>query len=173
MRFFGDEYIEHEAPPLFDFSVVSCSEGCTVFEIPYSAVKECLNGEPLSSVFLKNEHTKELFKRVNRCEKIEDLSGFEFNKNLGLGGFGVVFRVSDQSGTDYALKVIDRKSLTSRSSIKMIKHEKEVLEMVQFPFLVQLHSTCKDEGNYYLLMDYVHGITFDNVLYELDILEKK
>lgn len=42
-------------------------------------------------------------------------------KDLGLGGFGVVFRITDKEKNQYALKIIDKKSLNSRSSIRMIK----------------------------------------------------
>lgn len=74
MRYFGDKYIEEETPPLYPWSLISESDSCVVYELEYSAVKECLKGESLSSIYLKNEHTKELFNRVNRCERIPDLS---------------------------------------------------------------------------------------------------
>lgn len=49
----------------------------------------------------------------------------------------------------------------------MLKHEKEVLEMIKFSFCVELRATCKDANNFYFLMKYINGVEFSNVLYEL------
>jgi len=121
MRFFGDLYIENSNPPPYQRGVISSSDNCAVFRLTYEHIIKSLEGESLATVFERNEHTKELFKRVNTCEKIENLDQFRYLKTLGLGGYGVVLKVVDQDDIQYALKVIAKDSITSRSAIKLMK----------------------------------------------------
>ena len=121
MKVFGDLYIETKDPPTHKSCITAASDGCVVYTLTYEDIKISLNGLTLANVFRMNEHTRELFSRVNRCERIKNLDSFSYSKDLGIGGYGVVFKITDEIGNDFALKVISKASLVSRSSLRMIK----------------------------------------------------
>lgn len=38
---------------------------------------------------------------------------------------------------------------------------------MQFPFIMQFHTSLKDSKNLYFLLEYIHGITLYNAIREL------
>lgn len=50
------------------------------------------------------------------------------------------------------------------------QNEREVLEIVDFPFIAKLECSGYDAENFYMQIEYVKGMMFSAVLIELDIL---
>ncbi|PAA74471.1 hypothetical protein BOX15_Mlig018773g1 [Macrostomum lignano] len=87
---------------------------------------------------------------------------FELLKVLGKGGYGKVFlarkiRGPDQ-GTIYAMKVLKKASIVrNQKDTAHTKSERNILELIRHPFLVQLHYAFQTPGRLYLILEYLAG----------------
>ncbi|PAA49669.1 hypothetical protein BOX15_Mlig026841g1 [Macrostomum lignano] len=87
---------------------------------------------------------------------------FELLKVLGRGGYGKVFLAKKLSGADrntlYAMKVL-RKATLIRNQIdaEHTKSERNILEAIRHPFLVQLHYAFQTPGRLYLILEFLAG----------------
>ena len=83
---------------------------------------------------------------------------------LGTGGFGAVYRVSDQQseGALFALKEVIEPTQQERDRLA---HEGELLERLHDPALPRVYRLFTDEqGNRsYLLMEFIHGLNLELV----------
>jgi cGMP-dependent protein kinase len=104
---------------------------------------------------------------------VKDMSLNEliFIKKLGQGQFGHVFLVKGaNSGKYYALKAISLHQITQEALERLILQEKEVLEMVNFPFIMKMYRTFKDTDFVYFLLSYVRGMQLYDVIRLMGIL---
>lgn len=86
------------------------------------------------------------------------LSDLEKRRILGIGAFGKVWLVSDKSRrTPYALKCISKRKIISSGQVHSVMREKELLGLLQHPFILHLVSSYQDEQNLYLLLPVVPG----------------
>lgn len=84
---------------------------------------------------------------------------YDMNKvdKLGEGQFAVVYRCfSKADGTEYAVKVIEKKNLTEQDK-EGLKLEIQVLEEVDHHSIVKLHDTFEIKGKIYLVLELVKG----------------
>lgn len=80
---------------------------------------------------------------------MHDLSNFEKVKFLGEGNFGIVDLVQNKINNQlYALKKLKRKSNPAKNEI-------EIVESIDYPFIIKLHKTYKDQWYNYLLFEYL------------------
>lgn len=98
---------------------------------------------------------------VNPKEKIgpED---FELLKVLGKGGYGKVFQVKKVSGPDtntiFAMKVLKKASIVrNQKDTAHTKAERNILEAVKHPFIVDLMYAFQTGGKLYLILEYLSG----------------
>lgn len=101
-------------------------------------------------------------------------SGFQMNKRidtigkkdlrvckvLGKGAFGKVWLCSATVGTKespFALKVINKRSLLKQEQHRGVLREKEMLSMLNHPFILYLVSSFQDKTNLYLLLPLIQG----------------
>jgi len=86
------------------------------------------------------------------------VSDFDFLRFLGAGGFGMVL-LAKRRETEryYAIKVIDKRIVLSQSQVHTIFREKEVLAMVDHPFIVSLRYAFQTEHHLCLVIDYVEA----------------
>jgi len=98
---------------------------------------------------------------VNPKEKIgpED---FELLKVLGKGGYGKVFQVRKVSGHDtntiFAMKVLKKASIVrNQKDTAHTKAERNILEAVKHPFIVDLIYAFQTGGKLYLILEYLPG----------------
>ncbi|GAA5895138.1 hypothetical protein JCM5296_000891 [Sporobolomyces johnsonii] len=89
--------------------------------------------------------------RYNLCD-------FTFIRTLGTGSFGRVHLVRSQHNSrSYAIKVLSKERVVKMKQVEHTNSEREMLERVRHPFLVNLWGTFKDSKNLYMVMDFVAG----------------
>ncbi|POY71421.1 putative cAMP-dependent protein kinase [Rhodotorula taiwanensis] len=86
------------------------------------------------------------------------LADFTFIRTLGTGSFGRVHLVRSQHNSrSYAIKVLSKERVIKMKQVEHTNSEREMLERVRHPFLVNLWGTFKDSKNLYMVMDFVAG----------------
>ncbi|KAG7372334.1 serine/threonine protein kinase [Nitzschia inconspicua] len=87
---------------------------------------------------------------------MEDLKLY---KILGQGAFGKVWLCTTMEGgqTPYALKVINKRALLAQKQHRGVLREKEMLSMLNHPFILYLVSSFQDKNNLYLLLPLIQG----------------
>lgn len=77
---------------------------------------------------------------------------------IGKGGFGKVWKVRDKKyKIEFALKEIQKVKVIDKKSENSIKREKELLQILKHPFIVNMHCAFQDFENLYLVMDLLTG----------------
>eukprot|EP00088_Acartia_fossae_P029020 TRINITY_DN29818_c0_g1_i10.p1 TRINITY_DN29818_c0_g1~~TRINITY_DN29818_c0_g1_i10.p1 ORF type:complete len:389 (-),score=104.93 TRINITY_DN29818_c0_g1_i10:236-1402(-) len=111
---------------------------------------------------------KEVEQTVTKSKPIT-LQDFEIKKVLGTGGFAKVFQVKKVNGNDtgkiYAMKVLKKAALVRNKQTKHIereinvhaKLERDVLESVKHPFIVDLIYAFQAQNKVYLILEYLAG----------------
>lgn len=79
---------------------------------------------------------------------------FRFDKALGEGSFGQVFRARHVSGgSNVALKVIKKRAAHSPRFLKRVGTEISILKKMKHKNIVRLHSAMDDERHFYIVTD--------------------
>ncbi|SPQ99994.1 Protein kinase domain-containing protein [Plasmodiophora brassicae] len=91
-----------------------------------------------------------------------DMTHFTLLRTIGKGGFGTVTAVMKESepfrGKYFAIKKLAKCQLIESSSgIKVAWRERNILQMIDSPFLPKLHWAFQDEACLYLVMDFLSG----------------
>ena len=95
-------------------------------------------------------------RRVGPCD-------FELLKVLGKGGYGKVFQVRKVTpgadrNTIYAMKVLKKASIVrNQKDTAHTKAERNILECVKHPFIVDLAYAFQTGGKLYLILEYLSG----------------
>lgn len=87
---------------------------------------------------------------------------FELRKVLGKGGYGKVFQVrkvtGQDAGTIFAMKVLRKASIVrNQKDTAHTKAERNILEEVKHPFIVDLIYAFQTGGKLYLILEYLSG----------------
>ncbi|KAJ1531879.1 hypothetical protein ONE63_000527 [Megalurothrips usitatus] len=87
---------------------------------------------------------------------------FDLLKVLGKGGYGKVFQVKKRSGQDagtiFAMKVLRKASIVrNQKDTAHTKAERNILEAVKHPFIVDLMYAFQTGGKLYLILEYLSG----------------
>jgi serum/glucocorticoid-regulated kinase 2 len=77
---------------------------------------------------------------------------FELIKVIGRGSFGKVMMVRKKDGNPkvYAMKILRKKAIIERNQVEHTRAEREILEEVNHPFLMQLHFAFQTPTKLYL-----------------------
>ena len=110
----------------------------------------------------------EIVKKTNNNLKMKNsqltLEQLYYIKLLGKGSYGNVYLVHDKSRL-YALKEADIKALSKNSdNIKYYKAEKDIMKMLNHPFIVKFVSTFKTKDFLFFLLEYIDGISLRDYL---------
>ncbi|CAJ0569975.1 unnamed protein product, partial [Mesorhabditis spiculigera] len=77
---------------------------------------------------------------------------------IGTGTFGrVQLTRHRETKKHYALKVLNMHKLVTTRQVEHVHNEKHILNLIQHPFIVNLHATERDERNLYMIMEFVPG----------------
>ncbi|KAH6777181.1 AGC kinase 1.7 [Perilla frutescens var. hirtella] len=86
------------------------------------------------------------------------LTNFRLLKRLGYGDIGSVYLVELRgSNTFYAMKVMDKSSLASRNKLLRAQTEREILGLLDHPFLPTLYTYFETDKFYCLVMEFCSG----------------
>ncbi len=89
-------------------------------------------------------------------------------RKVGSGGFGAVYLASDlQEHSQVAIKEISLSNLTSKQIVDAtdsFKREVELLSTLNHRSIPQMHEQLTDPTHWYLVMDFVAGITLEQEL---------
>lgn len=103
-----------------------------------------------------SEHT------VNPDQEKTGPKDFELLKVLGKGGYGKVFQVRKLTGKDsgriFAMKVLKKATIVrNQKDTAHTKAERNILEVVKHPFIVDLIYAFQTGGKLYLILEYLSG----------------
>ena len=59
-----------------------------------------------------------------------------------------------ENGSIYAMKIIDKSSLMSMTSVQNIKKEIKIQSKLNHPHITQLHFYFEDDENVYMILEY-------------------
>ena len=101
-----------------------------------------------------------LYQFIKEQHKIETitLSSFKFYKRIGEGAFGEVYLVKKE-GKDkwFALKAIRKERVFGTNLYRYIQTEKDILSLINHPFIVKLRYAFQTETFLFLVMDFCEG----------------
>ncbi|PVU90827.1 hypothetical protein BB559_004420 [Furculomyces boomerangus] len=110
---------------------------------------------------LQNEVVDEngLVKGSTHIQKKVNLDNFDVIKLIGIGGYGKVYLVQKKDTKRYfAMKVMKKASIMLyEKQVNFTKTERNILELVQHPFIVKLYYAFQSNSRLYLIMDYISG----------------
>lgn len=91
-------------------------------------------------------------------ERTFSLAELEIFETLGKGTFGRVRLVRHiDDGGYYALKIVKKKYVWAVDHLEHLKREVRLLQLINHPFIVKLHSYFQDELRMYILLEFVAG----------------
>lgn len=105
-----------------------------------------------------NDSRWEAIQVVRARDGVLGLSHFRLLKKLGCGDIGSVY-LSELSGTKsyFAMKVMDKASLASRKKLLRAQTEREILQILDHPFLPTLYSHFETDKFSCLVMEFCPG----------------
>jgi len=90
-------------------------------------------------------------------EKVS-VNDFDLLTLVGKGSFGKVMQVRKKdTGKIYAMKVLDKKHILEHNEVEHTLSEKNILQKLHHPFLVNLNYSFQTEDKLYFILDYVNG----------------
>lgn len=111
-----------------------------------------------------------IFEQVHICEETVNPTNslrtgtqdFELLRVLGKGGYGKVFQVKKGTGADkgkiFAMKVLRKaKIVINQKDTAHTKAERNILESIKHPFIVDLIYAFQTGGKLYLILEYLPG----------------
>ncbi|XP_043512394.1 ribosomal protein S6 kinase beta-1-like [Frieseomelitta varia] len=147
---------------LHDADIVSGDESdddvIEIGEEEYDAnpnVNEITESEGVETVAISEQN-------VNRGRERAGPQDFKLCKVIGKGGYGKVFQVrkitGNDSGTIFAMKVLRKASIIrNQKDTAHTKAERNILEAVKHPFIVDLMYAFQTGGKLYLILEYMCG----------------
>eukprot|EP00762_Andalucia_godoyi_P001382 ANDGO_04945.mRNA.1 3-phosphoinositide-dependent protein kinase 2 len=82
------------------------------------------------------------------------LSDFEIGDQLGEGSFGRVVKAKLKgTGETFALKIVNKAMIVKLNKLGTVKAEKEILNSIKHPFIIELRGTFQDEENLYFCLE--------------------
>ncbi|CAJ0944540.1 unnamed protein product, partial [Mesorhabditis belari] len=94
----------------------------------------------------------------NPGQNTASLDDFDRIKTLGTGSFGRVMLVKHkQSGNYYAMKILDKQKVVKLKQVEHTLNEKKILQAIDFPFLVNMQYSFKDNSNLYMVLEFISG----------------
>lgn len=149
--YFGDKTLLQDVNHVSSHEAV-CEENVTAW---------VLSREDIESVIVdlgRLGESREFVHAKHKKTSIRSLKDVNLQRVLGQGAFGTVWLVaSKDSGTAYALKMINKRSLLKAKQERGVLREKELLGLLNHPFILHLVASFQDAANLYLVLPLVQG----------------
>eukprot|EP00127_Corallochytrium_limacisporum_P006714 Clim_evm3s234 gene=Clim_evmTU3s234 len=102
------------------------------------------------------EYFKQYANKVIPTKKNAD--SFKLHSTLGTGSFGRVYLAQDRDDGEFvALKVLRKSKVVKLKQVEHTLNEKNFLQGLKFPFIVDLKVSFKDNANLYMVLEYIPG----------------
>lgn len=87
------------------------------------------------------------------------VNDFSFGRILGEGSYSTVLAGTDnQTGREYAIKVLDKRHIIREKKVKYVNIEKDTLNrLTEHPGIVRLYYTFQDKMSLYFVLDLANG----------------
>jgi len=86
------------------------------------------------------------------------LADFTLKRTLGTGSFGRVMLAQHKATKHWvAIKVLRKDKVVKMKQVEHAKYEKQILDEIKCPFVVNLLAFFQDAKNLYLVLEYVRG----------------
>lgn len=136
----------------------ACSSDDDIIEVEEEFDKSDCN--PYNGDGVERLHLDETTVNVG-CERLSP-KDFELRKVLGRGGYGKVFQVRKLTGKHankvFAMKVLKKATIVrNQKDTAHTKAERNILEAVKHPFIVDLIYAFQTNGKLYLILEYLSG----------------
>ena len=93
------------------------------------------------------------------------LKSYKLISLLGTGGMSEVYFAQDiRSDTKVAIKILDKKLSKDPEYIKRFKREVEISRTLSHPNIIKIISCGTDKGRYYIIYEYIEGMTLDKYI---------
>jgi serine/threonine protein kinase len=90
---------------------------------------------------------------------------YELGKTLGSGSFSKVKLGVDDTGKQFAVKIIEKEQLVREHMEEQLKREISVMKLLKHPHIVQLYDVLQTQNHIYLVLELVTGgELFDRIL---------
>ena len=110
----------------------------------------------VSKLFIPQIENDEQIKKFT-TNKI-GIDDFTILKVVGKGSYGKVLLVKKiDDGKIFAMKVLKKKLMVKKNQVEHIKTERQILEMMDHPFIIKLKYAFQTSQKLYLVMDYCPG----------------
>jgi cGMP-dependent protein kinase len=115
-----------------------------------------------------------LNKRLMLQDDTVSLDNLLYIKNLGQGHFGNVYLVTHQDKfTLYALKTVSKRKVEKYQCFDALNLERKILlQLDDYPFIIKLVKTFRDDSRVYFLLEYVRGLDLFTTLRQTSLLSE-
>jgi len=102
------------------------------------------------------------------------LRKLQFVTTIGQGAFGKVYLVRDTvGGRDFAIKQMSKGYILQTDMVKRVMTERDILRIIDNPFIVRCYRTFKDDQHVYFLMEHAPGSHLQDLIsFHWDLLMK-
>ena len=92
---------------------------------------------------------------------------YRIDELLGEGGMGTVYRATDTVlERPVALKMLRAELLAQPQFLDRFRAEAQILARLNHPNVATLYNFVREEGDYYMVMEFVEGQTLDQWLWQ-------
>lgn len=90
---------------------------------------------------------------------------YKIEKSIGQGGMGCVYLAKDSKNRNrqVAIKVIHPQNLGAENCLERLKREARYLLRLSHPNIVSLYDFFEENKQFFLVMEYIEGITLENI----------
>ena len=90
---------------------------------------------------------------------------YEIVEPLGTGGMGEVYRARDPKlGREVAIKVLGVEALANPAAVRRFQHEARAASSLNHPGIVTIHDLGELDGQFFIVMELVEGMTLRQLL---------
>uniref|UniRef100_A0A2K5SB69 cAMP-dependent protein kinase n=1 Tax=Cebus imitator TaxID=2715852 RepID=A0A2K5SB69_CEBIM len=108
--------------------------------------------------FLARAKEDFLYRWEHPVQSTSSSDQFELLKTLGTSSFGRVVRVRyRESGGHNTVKILNKQKVVKLKQVEHVLNGKRILQAINFPFLVKLQFSFRNNSNLYLVMEFVSG----------------
>ncbi|CAD8100794.1 unnamed protein product [Paramecium sonneborni] len=173
-QLFGDKYLQIDQQSRKINHDIKTTCKTTLSELPFKQFFEFIGGE-LETVVKKNKDRAGPSNLLEKKQRINysllTLDDFIALKLLGEGTFGNAYLVKDIPQQNmHVMKCVPKINVIANNTVRHIKNEKQVLELLNHPNIVCFHRSFKDQNYIYFLTEYIKGKELFHVIREIGLL---